>query len=267
MSLSREYQSIRITAKINVLLSLEILKGAAVFAKLNWLKLVLSVGIDQSFHPVEIHANLDPNCKAIDFPFSRLIQKNLCPDVFVSSSGVTTVLTMTTLSISARNSLPKVAYATAMDWFMAVCYAFVFSALIEFATVNYFTKRSWAWDGKKEGMEIRVSHFLYLHCLWTKQIWHAHELLSAIRRHFGLNFATSFIREVRREGFFFWTLIESSCLEAWGSPSSRQRRIYLTINVQMNPRLNRPKHVWIPSQLLVYGSERWCPHIHTSKAS
>ncbi|KAF3841348.1 hypothetical protein F7725_007210 [Dissostichus mawsoni] len=59
------------------------------------------------------------------------------------------------LSISARNSLPKVAYATAMDWFMAVCYAFVFSALIEFATVNYFTKRSWAWDGKKEGMEIR----------------------------------------------------------------------------------------------------------------
>lgn len=63
-------------------------------------------------------------------------------------SGVTTVLTMTTLSISARNSLPKVAYATAMDWFIAVCYAFVFSALIEFATVNYFTKRGWAWDGK-----------------------------------------------------------------------------------------------------------------------
>ncbi|XP_019521306.1 PREDICTED: gamma-aminobutyric acid receptor subunit alpha-2 [Hipposideros armiger] len=61
---------------------------------------------------------------------------------------VTTVLTMTTLSISARNSLPKVAYATAMDWFIAVCYAFVFSALIEFATVNYFTKRGWAWDGK-----------------------------------------------------------------------------------------------------------------------
>ncbi|XP_062384965.1 gamma-aminobutyric acid receptor subunit alpha-3 [Sardina pilchardus] len=69
--------------------------------------------------------------------------------------GVTTVLTMTTLSISARNSLPKVAYATAMDWFMAVCYAFVFSALIEFATVNYFTKRSWAWDGKKEAQEMR----------------------------------------------------------------------------------------------------------------
>ncbi|XP_058390897.1 gamma-aminobutyric acid receptor subunit alpha-3 isoform X4 [Diceros bicornis minor] len=71
--------------------------------------------------------------------------------------GVTTVLTMTTLSISARNSLPKVAYATAMDWFIAVCYAFVFSALIEFATVNYFTKRSWAWEGKKvpEALEMK----------------------------------------------------------------------------------------------------------------
>lgn len=67
---------------------------------------------------------------------------------FYPPTGVTTVLTMTTLSISARNSLPKVAYATAMDWFIAVCYAFVFSALIEFATVNYFTKRGWAWDGK-----------------------------------------------------------------------------------------------------------------------
>lgn len=78
---------------------------------------------------------------------------------------------MTTLSISARNSLPKVAYATAMDWFIAVCYAFVFSALIEFATVNYFTKRSWAWEGKKvpETLEMKVScskgragkHFLW----------------------------------------------------------------------------------------------------------
>uniref|UniRef100_A0A672ZW25 Uncharacterized protein n=1 Tax=Sphaeramia orbicularis TaxID=375764 RepID=A0A672ZW25_9TELE len=81
--------------------------------------------------------------------------------------GVTTVLTMTTLSISARNSLPKVAYATAMDWFIAVCYAFVFSALIEFATVNYFTKRGWAWDGKsvvndkvkKENTQLGYSHF------------------------------------------------------------------------------------------------------------
>lgn len=57
---------------------------------------------------------------------------------FLMSVGITTVLTMTTLSISARQSLPKVAYATAMDWFIAVCFAFVASALVEFAAVNYF---------------------------------------------------------------------------------------------------------------------------------
>uniref|UniRef100_A0A3P8WC52 Gamma-aminobutyric acid type A receptor subunit alpha6a n=1 Tax=Cynoglossus semilaevis TaxID=244447 RepID=A0A3P8WC52_CYNSE len=56
-------------------------------------------------------------------------------------AGITTVLTMTTLSISARQSLPKVAYATAMDWFIAVCFAFVASALVEFAAVNYFATR------------------------------------------------------------------------------------------------------------------------------
>lgn len=80
---------------------------------------------------------------------------------------------MTTLSISARNSLPKVAYATAMDWFMAVCYAFVFSALIEFATVNYFTKRSWAWDGQKESQDLRVSvitpNFLHSGVSWSQK--------------------------------------------------------------------------------------------------
>ncbi|XP_028816332.1 gamma-aminobutyric acid receptor subunit alpha-6a isoform X2 [Denticeps clupeoides] len=54
-------------------------------------------------------------------------------------AGVTTVLTMTTLSMSARQSLPKVSYATAMDWFIGVSFAFVASALVEFAAVNYFS--------------------------------------------------------------------------------------------------------------------------------
>lgn len=95
----------------------------------------------------------------VGFPFFSLSNGGV-------SLGVTTVLTMTTLSISARNSLPKVAYATAMDWFIAVCYAFVFSALIEFATVNYFTKRSWAWDGKKamEAQQPKVRMLIYCSC-------------------------------------------------------------------------------------------------------
>lgn len=94
--------------------------------------------VSKAYHDIFwfIFANIQNQSEIVDVLF-------LCP-----LAGVTTVLTMTTLSISARNSLPKVAYATAMDWFIAVCYAFVFSALIEFATVNYFTKRGWAWDGK-----------------------------------------------------------------------------------------------------------------------
>lgn len=85
---------------------------------------------------------------------------------------------MTTLSISARNSLPKVAYATAMDWFIAVCYAFVFSALIEFATVNYFTKRSWAWDGKKaqEAAKIKVLNLCFLNTYNKKQVFSIAEI-------------------------------------------------------------------------------------------
>nr|XP_045378278.1 gamma-aminobutyric acid receptor subunit alpha-4 isoform X2 [Camelus bactrianus] len=68
-----------------------------------------------------------------------LIGQTVSSETIKSITGITTVLTMTTLSISARHSLPKVSYATAMDWFIAVCFAFVFSALIEFAAVNYFT--------------------------------------------------------------------------------------------------------------------------------
>ncbi|XP_072914586.1 gamma-aminobutyric acid receptor subunit gamma-4-like [Hemitrygon akajei] len=57
--------------------------------------------------------------------------------------GITTVLTMTTLSTISRKALPKVSYITAMDLFVSVCFIFVFAALMEYATLNYLvgTKR------------------------------------------------------------------------------------------------------------------------------
>ncbi|XP_063717530.1 gamma-aminobutyric acid receptor subunit gamma-2-like isoform X2 [Symsagittifera roscoffensis] len=58
------------------------------------------------------------------------------------SLGITTVLTMTTFAISSRQQIPKVSYPSAMDWFVLMCYFFVFFALVEYAAVNYFTKRS-----------------------------------------------------------------------------------------------------------------------------
>ena len=53
--------------------------------------------------------------------------------------GITTVLTMTTLSTISRKSLPKVSYVTAMDLFVSVCFIFTFAALMEYGTLHYFT--------------------------------------------------------------------------------------------------------------------------------
>ncbi|XP_071499961.1 gamma-aminobutyric acid receptor subunit alpha-2-like [Diadema antillarum] len=55
--------------------------------------------------------------------------------------GTMTTLTITTLGWSARAVLPKVGYAKAIDWFIILCFVFVLGAVLEFATVNYFTKR------------------------------------------------------------------------------------------------------------------------------
>ncbi|XP_060102289.1 gamma-aminobutyric acid receptor subunit gamma-1 isoform X2 [Heteronotia binoei] len=60
-------------------------------------------------------------------------------DISRTQSGITTVLTMTTLSTIARKSLPKVSYVTAMDLFVSVCFIFVFAALMEYGTLHYFT--------------------------------------------------------------------------------------------------------------------------------
>ncbi|XP_010158902.1 PREDICTED: gamma-aminobutyric acid receptor subunit gamma-3-like [Eurypyga helias] len=54
-------------------------------------------------------------------------------------TSITTVLTMTTLSTIARKSLPRVSYVTAMDLFVTVCFLFVFAALMEYATLNYYS--------------------------------------------------------------------------------------------------------------------------------
>ncbi|XP_050803765.1 gamma-aminobutyric acid receptor subunit gamma-1 isoform X1 [Gopherus flavomarginatus] len=64
-----------------------------------------------------------------------------------TSLGITTVLTMTTLSTIARKSLPKVSYVTAMDLFVSVCFIFVFAALMEYGTLHYFTSNK---KGNKE---------------------------------------------------------------------------------------------------------------------
>lgn len=56
------------------------------------------------------------------------------------SLGLLTVLTMTTQSTSANQSLPKVSYIKGIDVWMSVCLIFVFIALLEFAFVNAISR-------------------------------------------------------------------------------------------------------------------------------
>ena len=54
--------------------------------------------------------------------------------------GVTTLLAMSTTQASIQNSLPPVAYTKAIDVWSGVCVFFVFSALLEYALVNYASR-------------------------------------------------------------------------------------------------------------------------------
>uniref|UniRef100_A0ABM0M010 Gamma-aminobutyric acid receptor alpha-like n=1 Tax=Saccoglossus kowalevskii TaxID=10224 RepID=A0ABM0M010_SACKO len=55
--------------------------------------------------------------------------------------GVMTILTITTLGWSIRDSLPKVSYGKALDWYLALCFTFVLGSLVEFAAATYLTKK------------------------------------------------------------------------------------------------------------------------------
>ncbi|XP_064637423.1 glycine receptor subunit alpha-2-like isoform X2 [Lineus longissimus] len=57
------------------------------------------------------------------------------------SLGVLTILTMTTQSSGARQSLPRVSYIKAIDVWMSTCLLFVFAALLEFAVVNVLSRK------------------------------------------------------------------------------------------------------------------------------
>ena len=50
------------------------------------------------------------------------------------------MLTLSTFGLDTRTDLPRVSYATALDWFTIMCFLFVVFTLLEFAGVHYFTK-------------------------------------------------------------------------------------------------------------------------------
>uniref|UniRef100_A0AC35UAQ7 Neur_chan_memb domain-containing protein n=1 Tax=Rhabditophanes sp. KR3021 TaxID=114890 RepID=A0AC35UAQ7_9BILA len=62
--------------------------------------------------------------------------------------GITTVLTLTTISTAQRQILAKISYIKAVDVYLVFCFMFVLLALIEFSIINYLN-----WEGKMKESE------------------------------------------------------------------------------------------------------------------
>ena len=92
-----------------------------------------SVGLDFGWteKPQVIGSGLVRN-QVISSPYP-LIASPLLP-------GITAVLTLSTIALDSRTGLPKVHYATALDWFIICSFIYCMASLLEFAGVHYFTK-------------------------------------------------------------------------------------------------------------------------------
>lgn len=96
-----------------------------------------SLRIYEVFRRIFFVKNNDSNIKCkcvceenVKYPCSLFLCALLC-------SGVTTVLTMTTINTHLRETLPKIPYVKAIDVYLMGCFVFVFLALLEYAFVNY----------------------------------------------------------------------------------------------------------------------------------
>lgn len=91
------------------------------------------------------------------------------------AAGITTVLTMTTLMVSARSSLPRASAIKALDVYFWICYVFVFAALVEYAfahfNADYMKKQKNKIKARRQSGEVskpssvkRFAKAMALHC-------------------------------------------------------------------------------------------------------
>ncbi|XP_038602905.1 gamma-aminobutyric acid receptor subunit delta isoform X2 [Tachyglossus aculeatus] len=85
------------------------------------------------------------------------------------SLGITTVLTMTTLMVSARSSLPRASAIKALDVYFWICYVFVFAALVEYAfahfNADYMKKQKAKVKVTKQSSELNMKNAIVLFSL------------------------------------------------------------------------------------------------------
>lgn len=63
--------------------------------------------------------------------------------ILMYPSGVTTVLTMTTLMMGARTSLPNAnCFIKAIDVYLGICFTFIFGALLEYACAHFYSMQN-----------------------------------------------------------------------------------------------------------------------------
>lgn len=104
--------------------------------------------------------------------------------------GITTVLTMTTLSTISRKSLPKVSYVTAMDLFVSVCFIFTFAALMEYGTLHYFTSNRQSKKTKSSHAQVNELHSVIKGPVHLKKMIFSFIQIHVIRNEYNLLWKT-----------------------------------------------------------------------------
>ncbi|ERE69505.1 gamma-aminobutyric acid receptor subunit pi [Cricetulus griseus] len=79
-------------------------------------------------------------------------------------TGVTTVLSMTTLMIGSRTSLPNTnCFIKAIDVYLGICFSFVFGALLEYAVAHYSSLQQMAVKDRgtvKESEDVNITNII-----------------------------------------------------------------------------------------------------------